>query len=236
MITGVDIVQSQIMIADGKDLHGTTIGIPKQEKIHTMGYAIQSRITTEDPLNNFMPDTGKINVYRSGGGFGVRLDTGNGFQGSVISPHYDSLLVKVSTWALTFEQAAQKMVRNLKEFRIRGLKTNIPFLENVIKHEKFMTGQYNTTFVDETPELFVFPKRLDRGTKMLSYIGEVTVNGFTGLDKKEKPVYPEPIVPTINHHTIIPDGTKQILDEHGPDFLSKWLKDHNEVMLTDTTF
>ena len=162
MITGVDIVQTQIKVAQGEDLHGESVGIPSQDKIAVNGYAIQSRVTTEDPLNNFMPDTGKIMAYRTGGGFGVRLDAGNGFQGAVISPHYDSLLVKVSTWALTFEQAAHKMVRNLKEFRIRGIKTNIPFLENVILHEQFLTGKYNTTFIDQTPELFVFPKRKDR--------------------------------------------------------------------------
>src|SRR5699024_2793426 len=123
MITGVDIVQTQIKIAEGRKLQDKEVGIPEQKKITTNGYAIQSRVTTEDPLNDFMPDTGRIMVYRSGGGFGVRLDAGNGFQGSVITPYYDSLLVKVSTWALTFEQAAQKMVRNLMEFRIRGIKT-----------------------------------------------------------------------------------------------------------------
>src|SRR5690606_8522737 len=129
MITGIDIVQTQIQVAEGLSLHSNEIGIPAQEDITTHGYAIQSRVTTEDPLNNFMPDTGKISAYRSGGGFGVRLDAGNGFQGAVITPYYDSLLVKLSTQALTFEQAASKMVRNLKEFRIRGIKTNIPFLE-----------------------------------------------------------------------------------------------------------
>src|SRR5699024_10617434 len=156
------------------------------------GYAIQSRVTTEDPLNNFMPDTGKIMVYRTGGGFGVRLDAGNGYQGSVISPHYDSLLVKVSTWALTFEQAAQQMVRNLREFRIRGLKTNIPFLENVTMHPQLLAGEYSTTFIDQTPELFVFPRRKDRGTKRVRYIGYMTVHGFEGLKKKKKPQFAEP--------------------------------------------
>ncbi|HEY9577494.1 MAG TPA: biotin carboxylase N-terminal domain-containing protein, partial [Pseudobacillus sp.] len=135
MITGIDIVQSQILIAEGHSLHSETVGIPAQKEITIHGYAIQSRVTTEDPLNDFMPDTGKIMAYRSGGGFGVRLDAGNGFQGSIITPYYDSLLVKVSTQALTFEQAASKMLRNLKEFRIRGIKTNIPFLENVMRHE-----------------------------------------------------------------------------------------------------
>ena len=236
LITGVDIVQTQIKIAEGLNMHDKSVGVPYQDDIVVFGYAIQSRVTTEDPLNNFMPDTGKINVYRSGGGFGVRLDTGNGFQGSVISPHYDSLLVKVSTWALTFEQAAQKMVRNLKEFRIRGLKTNIPFLENVIKHEKFMSGQYNTTFVDETPELFVFPKRQDRGTKLLAYIGEVTVNGFEGLDKKEKPSFDQPIIPEFDEKEPFPQGTKQILDREGPEGLVRWLKEQEQVLLTDTTF
>jgi len=148
MITGVDIVQTQIKIADGFGLHDKEVGIPTQDKITTQGYAIQSRVTSEDPLNDFMPDTGKINAYRSGGGFGVRLDAGNAYQGAVISPHYDSLLVKVSTWALDFEQATIKMVRNLKEFRIRGIKTNIPFLENVMLHDQFLSGEYDTTFID----------------------------------------------------------------------------------------
>ncbi|MED3062098.1 biotin carboxylase N-terminal domain-containing protein, partial [Bacillus thuringiensis] len=151
MITGVDIVQSQILIADGHALHSKIVGVPKQEEVVVHGFAIQSRVTTEDPLNNFMPDTGKIMAYRSGGGFGVRLDTGNSFQGAVITPYYDSLLVKVTTWALTFEQAAAKMERNLKEFRIRGIKTNIPFLENVVKHKNFLSGEYDTSFIDASP-------------------------------------------------------------------------------------
>ncbi|MDF2859541.1 MAG: pyruvate carboxylase, partial [Neobacillus sp.] len=157
MVTGIDIVHTQILVAEGLDLHGSIIGIPVQKDIRINGFAIQSRVTTEDPLNNFMPDTGKIMAYRSGGGFGVRLDAGNGFQGAVITPYYDSLLVKLSTHALTFEQAASKMVRNLQEFRIRGIKTNIPFLENVIRHENFRKGEYDTSFIDSTPELFIFP-------------------------------------------------------------------------------
>src|SRR5699024_1665658 len=236
MITGVDIVQTQIKIAEGQNIHDTSIGIPQQDEITTLGYAIQSRVTTEDPLNNFMPDTGKIMAYRTGGGFGVRLDAGNGFQGAVISPHYDSLLVKVSTWALSFDQAAQKMVRNLKEFRIRGIKTNIPFLENVISHQQFLSGEYSTTFIDQTPELFVFPKRKDRGTKMLTYIGHTTVNGFEGIPNKEKPSLVTPPIPEIDQREEIPSGTKQILDEHGPDYLADWLKEQQRVMLTDTTF
>src|SRR5690625_3732934 len=236
MITGVDIVHTQIKVADGQHLHDQSIRIPQQEEITSLGYAIQSRVTTEDPLNNFMPDTGKIMAYRTGGGFGVRLDAGNGYQGAVISPHYDSLLVKVSTWALSFDEAATKMVRNLKEFRIRGIKTNIPFLENVIQHDQFKSGEYNTTFIDETPELFVFPKRKDRGTKMLTYIGHTTINGFEGMEKKKKPSFTKPIEPKISKLEDLPAGTKQILDERGPEGLAAWLKEQNEVMLTDTTF
>ncbi|PAQ14529.1 pyruvate carboxylase [Bacillaceae bacterium SAOS 7] len=236
MITGIDIVQSQILIAEGHALHSEKVGIPVQEEIVTHGYAIQSRVTTEDPLNGFMPDTGKIMAYRSGGGFGVRLDAGNGFQGAVITPYYDSLLVKVSTWALSFEQAASKMVRNLQEFRIRGIKTNIPFLENVMRHENFVTGNYDTSFIDTTPELFSFSKRLDRGTKMLSYIGNVTINGFPGIEKKKKPVFEKPFMPKVKYSEPTTPGTKQILDEKGADGLVDWVKSRPEVLLTDTTF
>ncbi|SIQ79190.1 pyruvate carboxylase [Peribacillus simplex] len=235
MITGIDIVQSQIMVAEGHELHGKKIGIPEQSGIKTHGYAIQSRVTTEDPLNNFMPDTGKMMVYRSGGGFGVRLDAGNGFQGAVITPYYDSLLVKLSTHALSFEQAASKMVRNLKEFRIRGIKTNIPFLENVVKHEKFINGEYDTSFIDSTPELFSFPIRKDRGTKMLSYIGNVTVNGFPGVEKKKKPVFDPAPIPNVGGLPLI-SGTKNILEEQGAEGLVNWIKEQKEVLITDTTF
>lgn len=236
MITGIDIVHTQILVAEGQELHSPIIGIPAQEDIRINGYAIQSRVTTEDPLNNFMPDTGKIMAYRTGGGFGVRLDAGNGFQGAVITPYYDSLLVKLSTWALTFEQAASKMVRNLREFRIRGIKTNIPFLENVVKHEKFRKGEYDTSFIDTTPELFVFPVSKDRGTKMLSYIGTVTVNGFPGIEKKKRPVFTKPRIPKLKYDTPYQFGTKQILDQAGPEGLVKWIKEQSQVLLTDTTF
>nr|WP_263328153.1 pyruvate carboxylase [Neobacillus sp. Marseille-Q6967] len=236
MVTGIDIVHTQILVAEGQELHSPIIGIPLQEEIRLNGFAIQSRVTTEDPLNNFMPDTGKIMAYRSGGGFGVRLDAGNGFQGAVITPYYDSLLVKLSTWALTFEQAASKMVRNLREFRIRGIKTNIPFLENVVKHEKFRKGEYDTSFIDTTPELFVFPASKDRGTKMLSYIGNVTVNGFPGVEKKKRPVFSKPRVPKLKYDFPYHMGTKQILDQKGPEGLVKWIKEQSHVLLTDTTF
>ena len=236
MVTGIDIVHSQIHIADGKNLHDETTQIPAQDQIPLFGFAIQSRVTTEDPLNDFMPDTGKLMVYRSGGGFGVRLDAGNGFQGAVITPHYDSLLVKVSTWGMTFSEAAAKMSRNLLEFRIRGIKTNIPFLENVVKHKKFLVGDYNTGFIDSTPELFLFPTRLDRGTKILNYIGNVTVNGFPGIDKESKPIFNELRKPSIDLLKPPTPGTKQILDERGPDGLIQWIKEQDDVLLTDTTF
>ncbi|WP_257350593.1 pyruvate carboxylase [Pseudalkalibacillus decolorationis] len=236
MVTGIDIVQSQILIAEGHTLHDKALAIPAQERIHCHGYAIQCRVTTEDPANNFMPDTGKIMAYRTGGGFGVRLDAGNGYQGAVITPHYDSLLVKLSSWALTFDQAASKMTRNLREFRIRGIKTNISFLENVVRHEQFISGEYNTAFLDTTPELFVFPKKKDRGTKMLTYIANVTVNGFPGLGLQKKPAVNKQRMPYVNYTKPITDGTKQILDQHGVDGLVNWIKSQENVLLTDTTF
>ncbi|MFZ2552561.1 MAG: biotin carboxylase N-terminal domain-containing protein, partial [Trichococcus flocculiformis] len=179
LITGIDIVQSQILIAQGQDLH-KEIGIPQQENIPLIGAAIQCRITTEDPLNNFFPDTGKINTYRSPGGFGIRLDAGNGFQGTVVTPFFDSLLVKLCVHASTFDQAVRKTERSLIEFRIRGVKTNIPFMFNVITHPIFVSGDAKTTFIDTTPELFEFPKTRDRGNKTMQYIGNITVNGFPG--------------------------------------------------------
>lgn len=235
MVTGIDIVHAQILIADGHDLHDDVLQIPAQKDIPLFGYAIQSRITTEDPQNNFMPDTGKLTVYRSSGGFGVRLDAGNGFQGAVISPHYDSLLVKLSTWGNTFKEAAEKMDRNLQEFRIRGVKTNIPFLENVVRHENFINGDFNTSFIDTTPELLNYKSARNRGNKLLSYIGNVTVNGFPGITDSQKPILPQPHKPKIQLLNEIPTGTKQILDEKGPEGLVQWIKEQNDVLLTDTT-
>lgn len=236
MITGIDIVQTQILVADGYSLHGEVVQIPQQEEIRIDGYAIQSRVTTEDPQNNFMPDTGKILAYRTGGGFGVRLDAGNGFPGALITPHYDSLLVKVSTWGRTYEQAIQKMVRNLREFRIRGIKTNIQFLEKVMHHQQFISGEYDTTFVDKTPELFEFPKAKDRATRMLSFIGDITINGVDGARKVEKPEFSKLLVPKIDRTSDFAKGTKQILDEKGPEGLAEWVKEQEKVLLTDTTF
>ncbi len=236
MVTGIDIVQSQILIAEGHELYGEEVGIPHQKDIYVHGFAIQSRVTTEDPLNNFMPDTGKIMAYRSGGGFGVRLDAGNAFTGAVITPYYDSLLVKLTTHAMTFEHAAAKMVRNLREFRIRGIKTNIPFLENVVRHPNFIIGEYDTSFIDSTPELFQFTESKDRGTKMLSYVANVTVNGFPGIEKKKQPVFEKPRIPKLNYNFEYANGTKQILDQQGPEGVVNWIKQQNQVLLTDTTF
>lgn len=235
MITGIDIVQAQIRIAEGYKLHSPEVAIPEQDKIRCDGHAIQCRITTEDPSNSFMPDTGKLTVYRSGGGFGIRLDSGNAFTGSVITPYYDSLLVKATSWALTQDSAIRKMLRCLKEFRIRGVKTNIHFLQNVLEHEKFQSGHYNVTFIDEHPELFVFKEEKDRGSKLLNYLAEISVNGYAGKGHEEKPEFKPlemPPIPPINNFT----GTKQIFDQLGPEKFSQWLHDKKEVLFTDTTW
>ncbi|WP_408869127.1 pyruvate carboxylase [Brochothrix campestris] len=235
LITGIDIVQTQLYVADGYNIFDSEVGVPTQANIRINGSAIQCRVTTEDPLNNFMPDTGVINTYRSPGGFGVRLDAGSGFQGTKITPYYDSLVVKVCTWGMTLEQAARKMERNLREFRIRGVKTNILFLKNVVEHPNFITGNYNTSFIDTTPELFEFPQLRDRGSKTLRYIGNVTVNGFPGIDHKEKELFDTVRYPKIDLQTPPPAGTKQILEQGGPQAVVDWIKSREEVLLTDTT-
>jgi len=235
MITGIDIVQTQIKIAEGYELHSAEIGIPEQDKIDCHGHAIQCRITTEDPANNFMPDTGKLIAYRSGGGFGVRLDGGNAYTGSIITPYYDSLLVKATTWGLTHEIAISKMLRCLKEFRIRGVKTNILFLENVLQHQDFIDGSYDTGFVDKNTELFIFPKTKDRGTKLLHYIADVTVNGYGTGGPQPKPNF-VPLKMPVYQKGAMPNGTKQILDAKGPEGLAKWVQSQKEVLFTDTTF
>jgi pyruvate carboxylase len=237
MITGIDIVQSQIRIAEGYALEDPEIGIPSQSSVQMRGFAIQSRVTTEDPEKNFLPDTGRLLAYRSASGFGVRLDAGIGAHGATITPHYDSLLVKVSTQALTFEKAASKMLRTLKEFRIRGVKTNIPFLENVMQHPDFLSGNYDTSFIDTKPELFEFPVRKDRGTKLLTYIGQTIVNGHPGLTKTDKkPTFSTPRIPEISYKQEYPAGTKQILDEQGAEGLVKWIQQQKKLLVTDTTF
>ncbi|MDT2849488.1 pyruvate carboxylase [Vagococcus carniphilus] len=235
LITDVDIVMSQLQIAMGKNLH-EEIGIPTQGKLRIHGYAIQCRITTEDPLNNFMPDIGKIDTYRSPGGYGIRLDIGNAFAGAVVTPFFDSLLVKVCTHAITFDQTIEKMRRALKEFRIRGVKTNIPFLANVINHPTFKSGQAITTFIDESPELFEFPRVRDRGNKTMKYIGEVTINGFPGVETSKKKYQKEARIPQkiVERPQIL--TAKNILDQSGQEAVVDWIKNKEEVLLTDTTF
>jgi pyruvate carboxylase len=236
MITGIDVVHSQIRIAEGYALSSPQVAIPSQEKITMNGYAIQSRITTEDPANKFMPDAGKILAYRSGGGFGIRLDASNDFTGAKITPYYDSMLVKVSAWGNTFEHASAKMLRTLKEFRIRGVKTNIPFLVNVVEHPQFLNGHYDTSFIEKTPELFQFSKTRDRGTKLLTYIGNTIVNGHPGMSKSEKPSFSRPRVPKTSYQLAYPSGTKHILDQFGTEGLLSWIHNQQKVLITDTTF
>ncbi|PNH24307.1 pyruvate carboxylase [Staphylococcus haemolyticus] len=237
MITGIDIVKTQILVADGANLFDERVSMPQQEEIQTLGYAIQCRITTEDPSNDFMPDSGTIIAYRSSGGFGVRLDAGDGFQGAEISPYYDSLLVKLSTHAVTFKQAEEKMERSLREMRIRGVKTNIPFLINVMRNDQFRSGDYTTKFIEETPELFNIAPTLDRGTKTLEYIGNVTINGFPNVEKRLKPDYESTAIPQVPHSKINTlNGTKQLLDSKGPKAVANWVREQNDVLVTDTTF
>ncbi len=234
VVTGIDIVQTQILVAEGHGLHDEIVGIPAQEDIPCTGYAIQCRITTEDPSNNFMPDTGTLESYSSGGGFGIRLDAGTAYTGAVITPYYDSLLVKATSYGMTQEQTIKKMIRCLREFRVRGVKTNIHFLINVLRHPLFMAGTYDVNFIDEHPELFVFRKNLDRSTSILRYISNTTVNGYSGQGKAVKPDYESLEVPAIPTGEA-PNGTKQLLDAMGPDNFSKYVLEQKKVFFTDTT-
>ena len=230
MVTGIDIVQSQILIAEGYSLDSDEIGIHSEDDIKPRGYAIQCRITTEDPMNNFAPDTGKIDVYRTGSGFGIRLDGGNGFTGAVISPYYDSLLVKTIAWSRTFDDAIRKSIRSIKETVVSGVKTNIDFLINVLNHEKFASGECDTNFITDNPELFDISPKADVELKILKYIGDKVVNETHG----EKNDFDVPVVPKIHIKEPL-SGTKQILDEKGPEELIKWIKSQNKLLLTDTT-
>ncbi|SHI01730.1 pyruvate carboxylase [Clostridium grantii] len=230
MVTGIDIVQSQILIAEGYALDSDKVNIPSQDSVKINGYSIQCRITTEDPSNHFAPDTGKIDVYRSGSGFGIRLDGGNGFTGAEISPYYDSLLVKTTSWARTFEDATRKALRALKEFKIAGVKTNMDFLINVLNHPTFAKGECATNFIADNPELFDISAKIDYELNVLKYIGEKVVNETHGIKKE----FDIPKVPKI-HTTEILSGTKQILDNGGPEALVKWIKEKDNLLLTDTT-
>jgi pyruvate carboxylase len=236
VITGLDLVRSQILIADGKPMHGPEVGIPEQEDIPRNGYAVQCRITTEDPENKFQPDYGRILTYRSAGGFGVRLDGGMGYGGSVVTPFYDSLLVKLTVSAPTFDAALQRMDRALREFRIRGVKTNIPFLENVIHNDVFKSGQASTTLIDTTPELFHLKPRRDRATKLLTFIGDVTVNGnpqAKGHVPKEALMAAR--IPACDRKQAPPQGTRQLLLELGPKKFAEWTLKQKPLLITDTT-
>ncbi len=232
LVTGIDIVQSQIRIAQGYTLDSPEIGIPSQKAIHQRGYAIQCRITTEDPSNGFAPDTGVIEQYRSASGFGIRLDGGNGFTGSVVSPYYDSLLVKLSSYALTFDDARRKAVRALRETVIKGVKTNVGFLLNVLNHPTFRAGNCTTGFIGENPELMDIKKVQDRELKVLEYIG----NKFVNETKGEKPSFNVPAFPRIPMTEINKlEGTKQLFDRYGAEYISKWALDQKRLLITDTT-
>jgi pyruvate carboxylase len=237
VVTGIDIVRSQILIAQGFNLHEAPVHIPRQEKIETSGFALQCRITTEDPENHFIPDYGRLTTYRSAGGFAVRLDGGNGFAGAIITPYFDSLLVKQTTWGATFEEAVKRTDRALREFRIRGVKTNIPFLENLIVHPTFVAGEATTTFIDNTPELFKFRPKRDRATKILSYLGDVIINGRPDVKGKvdKKREFREPTIPAFAQASPPPPGLRNKLLEMGPEKFSQWVRKQKRVLITDTT-
>ncbi|MFN3197076.1 MAG: pyruvate carboxylase [Bradymonadia bacterium] len=241
-ITGRDLVQAQIRVAEGKRLSDPEINIPNQAAISARGYAIQCRITTEDPENNFAPSTGKIRAYRSAAGFGIRLDAGIGGAGTLIRADYDPLLVKQIAWGLTFREAAAKSRRALSEFRVRGVKTNIPFLEKAVQHDEFLTGKADTGFIGRHPELLQIPRRKDRGTKTLKALANVIVNGPPGADEKftrPQDLFPAkvPALPEgLGHWAPEDGGAMAVFREHGADGLSKWMLEQKQVLVTDTTF
>lgn len=238
LVTMRNLVQAQIRIAEGYKLSDPEIGIKSQKDIELRGFAIQSRITTEDPGNNFAPDFGTIKAYRTAAGFGVRLDAAAGYAGALITPHYDSLLVKVSTWGLHFEEAARTMHRALQEFRIRGVKTNIGFLEKVITHPVFLSGDCDTSFLDKHPEVFDLKIKKDRANKILNFIGHTTVNGYPGIAPEKKLHYKnlrEPDVPEIPYGQAHPRGTRDILQAKGVKGLAEWTRQQKHLMITDTT-
>ncbi|MCF6445213.1 pyruvate carboxylase [Nereida sp. MMG025] len=234
-VTGIDIVRAQILIAEGRSLAMAT-GTASQYDVKLDGHAIQCRVTTEDPQNNFIPDYGRITAYRGATGMGIRLDGGTAYSGAVITRYYDSLLEKVTAWAPTPEAAIARMDRALREFRIRGVSTNIAFVENLLKHPTFLNNEYTTKFIDETPALFDFKKRRDRATKILTYIADITVNGHPETTDRPKPSAearaPKP--PVMLAETI-PHGTRNILDDHGPQAVADWMADQKHLLITDTT-
>ena len=232
IVTVVDIVQDQILVAQGYSLDSPEIAIPNQESIKVTGHAIQCRITTEDPANGFMPDTGIIENYRSPGGFGIRLDGGNGFEGSEITPFYDSLLVKITAFSRTFDDARRKAIRALSETTVKGVKTNIAFMLNVLNHPTFAAGMCDTGFIANTPDLLNIEKVEDNELKVIEFLG----NKFVNETKGEKPQFNVPVFPKFKKEEMEGlRGTKQLLDEQGPEAVAKWVKDQKKLLITDTT-
>jgi pyruvate carboxylase len=241
VVTDLDIVKAQIRIAEGgrigvmgKDGAYET-GIPPQAEIFTRGHALQCRLTTENPENNFIPDYGRITAYRGAMGFGIRIDGGTAYSGAVVTRWYDPLLEKVTAWASTPQEAIARMTRALREYRIRGVATNLPFLEAVLAHPKFRKNEYTTRFIDETPELFQFAKRRDRATKLLTYIADVTVNGHPEARGRAKPPAEARTPQAPVFETGAQSGTKQLLDTLGPEKFAQWMKEQKSVLITDTT-
>ena len=237
-VTGIDIVKAQIQIALGGHIgQESETGVPPQEAIQLRGHAMQCRITTEDPESNFKPDYGRITAYRGATGFGIRLDGGTAYSGAVITRYYDSLLEKVTARGATKDEAVRRMDRALREFRIRGVATNLVFLENVINHPKFLADEVTTRFIDTTPELLHFPKRRDRATRLLRYIADVTVNGNPEVAGRPMPSSKAiaPAVPAFDPTQPVTSGTKQLLDEQGPEGFRDWMLAQQQVLITDTT-
>ena len=234
-VTGIDIVKAQLCIAQGARIGDKNSGVRRQANIRVNGHALQCRVTTEDPENKFIPDYGRIRAYRGATGFGVRLDGGTAYSGAVITPFYDSLLEKVTAWAPTEEEAIRRMDRALREFRIRGVSTNLAFLENVINHPQFADASYTTRFIDTTPELFRFPRRRDRATRLLRYIAEVIVNGHPQVEGRRSPsILIDAPVPELSPEPP-PPGSRQRLQELGAQGFAQWMLDQTPVLLTDTT-
>ncbi len=234
-VTGIDIVKAQIRIAQGATIGTPESGVPAQDDIHLNGHALQCRITTEDPEANFIPDYGRITAYRGATGFGIRLDGGTAYSGAVITRYYDSLLEKVTAWAPTADEAIARMDRALREFRIRGVATNLAFVENLINHPSFRDNSYTTRFIDTTPELFHFVRRRDRATKLLRFIADVTVNGNPEVANRPLPVAgPAPKLPKSDKSEP-PAGSRQRLDQHGPKAFADWMLEQKNVLVTDTT-
>ena len=236
MVTGIDLVRSQILIAQGHKLHEAPLALPKQETIPLNGAALQCRVTTEDPSNNFAPDYGKLSTYRSPAGFGIRLDGGTAYAGATLTPYYDSLLVKTTAWGANLPEACQRMDRALREFRIRGVKTNIPFVENVVNHPKFQAGEVTTSFLDDSPELFRLPSRADRATKLLSYLGDVILNGNSEVKGKLIPKDLETAIAPAAPDIVPPYGTRQLLKTLGAKKFADWARKEKRLLITDTTF